>query len=201
MSASGPTRRARGPSIGERLSRLPAAARVEGEVRVAAAEFVDSVAKAKLRAAAARYKVEDEFRQTAARIKLRVGTAREKLGDEARFIKSWLDDPRRTGAVTPSSPALAKRMASYVDPDVPGPVIEIGPGDQITFPALQRALDMTAGNLSTHLRRLEEADYVTVTKSFTGRTPSTSVALTARGRFAFEDYTRTLTAILEGGTA
>lgn len=77
----------------------------------------------------------------------------------------------------------------------------LGPGDQITFPALQRALDMTAGNLSTHLRRLEEADYVTVAKSFTGRTPSTSVALTARGRFAFEDYTRTLTAILEGGTA
>lgn len=142
MSASGPTRRARGPSIGERLSRLPAAARVEGEVRVAAAEFVDSVAKAKLRAAAARYKVEDEFRQTAARIKLRVGTAREKLGDEARFIKSWLDDPRRTGAVTPSSPALAKRMASYVDPDVPGPVIEIGPGTgPVTEALVERGID------------------------------------------------------------
>lgn len=72
----------------------------------------------------------------------------------------------------------------------------LGTGNQITFPVLQRTLDMTAGNLSTHLRRLEEADYVTVTKSFAGRTPSTQVGLTPRGRLAFEEYTRALTALL-----
>lgn len=72
----------------------------------------------------------------------------------------------------------------------------LGTGNQIRFPVLQRTLDMTAGNLSTHLRRLEEADYVTVTKTFAGRTPSTKVGLTPRGRLAFEDYTRTLTALL-----
>ncbi|MBA4268405.1 MAG: methyltransferase domain-containing protein [Bosea sp. (in: a-proteobacteria)] len=58
----------------------------------------------------------------------RVSEARAKLGDEARFIKSWIDNPARTGSVTPSSPALARRMASFVDPALPGPVIEIGPG-------------------------------------------------------------------------
>ncbi|MCZ8041967.1 MAG: methyltransferase domain-containing protein [Beijerinckiaceae bacterium] len=58
----------------------------------------------------------------------RVSEVRAKLGDEARFIKSWIDNPARTGSVTPSSPALARRMASFVDPALPGPVIEIGPG-------------------------------------------------------------------------
>ena len=50
------------------------------------------------------------------------------LGDEARFIKSWFDHPLKTGAVTPSGRALARVMASYVDPRVAGPVIELGPG-------------------------------------------------------------------------
>ncbi|KPF70786.1 hypothetical protein IP69_09650 [Bosea sp. AAP35] len=58
----------------------------------------------------------------------RVSEARAKLVDEARFIRSWIDNPSRTGSVTPSSPALSRRMASFVDPALPGPVIEIGPG-------------------------------------------------------------------------
>ena len=48
--------------------------------------------------------------------------------DDARFLKSWLKNPLRMGAVAPSSPALAKRMASYVDPHGTGPVVELGPG-------------------------------------------------------------------------
>lgn len=51
-----------------------------------------------------------------------------KLEDEARFLKSWFDRPLMTGAVYPSGKALARMMARYVDPDVPGPVIELGPG-------------------------------------------------------------------------
>ena len=68
--------------------------------------------------------------------------------------------------------------------------------DQITFPRLQELLDMTAGNLSTHLRKLEEAAYVGVEKTHRGRTPVTYVALTVAGRRAFEDYTATLRALL-----
>ncbi|MGX1696635.1 transcriptional regulator [Microbacterium keratanolyticum] len=64
--------------------------------------------------------------------------------------------------------------------------------DSVTFPRLQELLDMTAGNLSTHLRKLEDASYVHVEKSHRGLKPVTYVALTARGRAAFEDYTATL---------
>jgi DNA-binding MarR family transcriptional regulator len=71
-------------------------------------------------------------------------------------------------------------------------------GDRITFPRLQEVLDMTAGNLSTHLRKLEDAGYVDITKTHERRTPVTYVALTTAGRRAFEDYTATLRALLDG---
>jgi DNA-binding MarR family transcriptional regulator len=71
--------------------------------------------------------------------------------------------------------------------------------DRITFPRLQELLSMTAGNLSTHLRKLEEANYVTITKTFRRRTPVTYVALSGTGRLAFEDYTNALRALLELG--
>ncbi len=71
-------------------------------------------------------------------------------------------------------------------------------GESVTFPRLQELLDMTAGNLSTHLRKLEDAEYVVVEKTHAGRTPVTYLALTKRGRRAFEDYTDALRALLEG---
>ncbi|PVE90944.1 transcriptional regulator [Microbacterium sp. TPD7012] len=72
------------------------------------------------------------------------------------------------------------------------------PADSIAFPRLQELLDMTAGNLSTHLRKLEDAGYVTVEKTHRGRTPVTYLALTPRGRRAFEAYTEALRAVLGG---
>lgn len=69
-------------------------------------------------------------------------------------------------------------------------------GDRMSFPRLQELLDMTAGNLSTHLRRLEDAEYITVTKTHRGRTPVTYLELSTRGRRAFEDYTEALRTIL-----
>ncbi|MFC7877910.1 transcriptional regulator [Isoptericola sp. NPDC057391] len=74
----------------------------------------------------------------------------------------------------------------------------LGPGDELSFPKLQKLLDMTAGNLSTHLRKLEDAGYVRVTKTHEGRTPATYLALTSQGRGAFEDYTEALTGLLRG---
>ena len=69
-------------------------------------------------------------------------------------------------------------------------------GDQITFPRLQQLLDMTAGNLSTHLRKLEDASYVQITKAHQRRTPVTYVALSEQGRRAFSDYTAALHQLL-----
>ena len=52
-----------------------------------------------------------------------------RLDDEVRFIRSWIEKPLSTGAVTPSGKVLARTMASYVDHGLaPGPVIELGPG-------------------------------------------------------------------------
>jgi phosphatidylethanolamine/phosphatidyl-N-methylethanolamine N-methyltransferase len=51
-----------------------------------------------------------------------------RLEDEVQFIRSWLEKPLSTGAVMPSGRALARTMASYVDPRGQGPVIELGPG-------------------------------------------------------------------------
>lgn len=68
--------------------------------------------------------------------------------------------------------------------------------DAISFTRLQQLLDLTAGNLTTHLRRLEEAQYVQVWRAGSGRTARTTVALTARGRLALVAYREALTAIL-----
>jgi phosphatidylethanolamine/phosphatidyl-N-methylethanolamine N-methyltransferase len=128
MSLTSHRRHSHGQSLAARLGQSRVAARIEDEVRVTAADLVDSVAEARLKVATVRYKVQDEVRSKTEKLRSRVSEARTKLGDEARFIKSWIDDPMRTGSVTPSSPALARRMASFVDPALPGPVIEIGPG-------------------------------------------------------------------------
>jgi DNA-binding MarR family transcriptional regulator len=68
--------------------------------------------------------------------------------------------------------------------------------ESIAFPRLQELLDMTAGNLSTHLRKLEDAGYLEVAKAHQGRTPITYLSLTTRGRRAFEDYTEALRTLL-----
>jgi DNA-binding MarR family transcriptional regulator len=70
-------------------------------------------------------------------------------------------------------------------------------GDQIAFPGLKDVLSMTAGNLSVHLSKLEEAGYVDITKTHRGRTPVTYVALTKRGRAAFDDYTKAIRSLLD----
>lgn len=69
-------------------------------------------------------------------------------------------------------------------------------GDRIAFPRLQALLEMTAGNLSTHLRRLEDAGYIEITKTHRGRMPATYVALSARGRIAYQDYLVVLRSLL-----
>ena len=56
------------------------------------------------------------------------------------------------------------------------------------FNELKAALQASDGNLSVHLRKLEEAGYVAIAKSFIGRKPLTRVALTDKGRSAFVAY-------------
>ena len=58
----------------------------------------------------------------------RVEKKKLPLDDEMQFIRSWIEKPLSTGAVMPSSKALARTMVRYVDPQSSGPVIELGPG-------------------------------------------------------------------------
>lgn len=53
------------------------------------------------------------------------------------------------------------------------------------FPELREKVGTTDGNLSTHLRKLEEAGYVAIDKSFVNRKPQTRIALTEPGRKAW----------------
>jgi len=62
-----------------------------------------------------------------------------RLDDEVRFIRSWIERPLSTGAVTPSGKMLARTMARYVDPGSNGPVVELGPGTGPVTDALVQA--------------------------------------------------------------
>ena len=56
------------------------------------------------------------------------------------------------------------------------------------FLFLQRETDLTKGNLSAHLRKLEEAGYVDIEKTFKGKLPLTVCKLTGAGQEAFNGY-------------
>jgi DNA-binding MarR family transcriptional regulator len=65
------------------------------------------------------------------------------------------------------------------------------------FLFLQRQTQMTPGNLSAHLRKLEDAGYVEITKEFIERKPHTALALTKKGRDAFKQYRKDIKQIAE----
>ena len=69
-------------------------------------------------------------------------------------------------------------------------------GDEMAFPRLRTLLDMTAGNLTTHLAKLEAVGYVASTKAYAGRKPVTFVTVTQTGRAAFATYRTALIALL-----
>jgi DNA-binding MarR family transcriptional regulator len=69
-------------------------------------------------------------------------------------------------------------------------------GDTLSFTRLQELTGLTPGNLITHLRKLEDADYVRSVKNGNGRSSLTSVTLTHQGRAALESYTAALRDLL-----
>ena len=71
-------------------------------------------------------------------------------------------------------------------------------GDELSFTRLQDILDLTPGNLITHLRKLEDAGYVSTEKTGNGTAGKTTVALTGEGRKALDVYTQALRGLLDG---
>jgi DNA-binding MarR family transcriptional regulator len=68
---------------------------------------------------------------------------------------------------------------------------------QLAFTEMRDTLGMTDGNITAHIRTLQEAGYVSVTKAFHDRRPLTTYALTAPGRKAFSAYIDLLEQIVE----
>src|SRR5437660_7583813 len=69
----------------------------------------------------------------------------------------------------------------------------------LTFTELRDQLEMTDGNLSVHLQRLEDKGYVAIDKRFVGRRPQTTCRLTTAGRRAFSFYLDQLEKIVHQG--
>jgi DNA-binding transcriptional ArsR family regulator len=77
-----------------------------------------------------------------------------------------------------------------------GIVSALAASETLTFLELRSLLGASDGNLSVHARRLEDAGYVSCTKTFEGRLPKTEYRLTAEGRRAFERYLAHLEALI-----
>ena len=82
-----------------------------------------------------------------------------------------------------------------------GIVSALAVNESLTFNDLKGLLKTTDGNLSVHARKLEDADYITCTKFFDGRTPKTAYRLTAAGRRALERYLDHMEALIQSTRA
>jgi DNA-binding HxlR family transcriptional regulator len=78
-----------------------------------------------------------------------------------------------------------------------GIISALAVNDRLTFNDLKRLLGTTDGNLSVHARKLEDAQYIVVEKSFAGRLPRTEYRVTAAGRRALEKYLAHMEALIK----
>jgi len=78
-----------------------------------------------------------------------------------------------------------------------GIVSALAANNSLSFSELKKLLQATDGNLSVHARKLEEAGYVSCTKTFEGRVPKTKYRMTAPGRRAFERYLNDMESLIE----
>ena len=69
--------------------------------------------------------------------------------------------------------------------------------DRLAYGFIQKTLGLTGGNLTTHLRKLEEAQYLKITKEFQGQRPRTWLQATPDGRQAFALYFDNLRKVLD----
>lgn len=77
-----------------------------------------------------------------------------------------------------------------------GIVSALAVNDALSFNDLKRLVQTTDGNLSVHARKLEEAKYISCTKTFEGRVPRTEFRLTGEGRRALERYLSHMEALI-----
>jgi DNA-binding MarR family transcriptional regulator len=78
-----------------------------------------------------------------------------------------------------------------------GIISALAANEKLSFSDLKTLLNTTDGNVSVHARKLEDAGYVTMKKSFSGRTPLTEYKITAAGRKALEQYLNHMEALIK----
>ncbi len=69
--------------------------------------------------------------------------------------------------------------------------------DVIDFNSLKEFLDVTDGNLASHLKALEREEFILVEKSFVGKKPNTKYQITKRGKLEFEEHLRALEKLIK----
>lgn len=69
--------------------------------------------------------------------------------------------------------------------------------DQVDFTMLKDLLDITDGNMASHISGLEKLGYLKVTKQFIGKKPNTSYAVTESGKAAFAEHVKALEKLLQ----
>ena len=77
-----------------------------------------------------------------------------------------------------------------------GIMVYLADAEVADFTELKTALEATQGNLSIHLKKLEEAGYVSIDKSFVDKKPLTRVRITDAGRDAFQAYVEAICALI-----
>lgn len=69
--------------------------------------------------------------------------------------------------------------------------------DKLDFTSLKEYLEVTDGNLATHLKKLEEEEFIGVEKSFINRKPNTKYYMTKEGKKAFDNYLKVMEQIIK----
>lgn len=69
--------------------------------------------------------------------------------------------------------------------------------DTLDFTSLKEFLDVTDGNLATHIKKLEEENFIEVQKSFINKKPNTKYSMTKEGKMAFENHLSVLEQIIK----
>jgi DNA-binding HxlR family transcriptional regulator len=127
----------------------------------------------------------------------RSNAARDGARAPRRDANSGAQGPSPSGRRAGAADATPARLDRLIhERQRLGIVSALAVNESLTFSELKALMRTTDGNLSVHARRLEEAGYISCTKSFAGRVPRTEYALTASGRRALQRYLDHMEAII-----
>ena len=94
-------------------------------------------------------------------------------------------------------PALNETIHQPVRLRIMAALVALERGNEVDFIYLRELLEVTDGNLGAHLRKLEEAGYIAINKTFIERKPRTYISATPQGRLVFQEHVTALESIFK----